>query len=119
VEEVRNLVASGLDIDSVLNIFNSDIVTAVLAEKGKYPEGDNKVIDSVKWKKGLSQNVDMPDGIAFAYVFEVLKPEPKTLEEARGIITADYQNFLEQEWIKELKAKYPVVINEEILATLK
>jgi peptidyl-prolyl cis-trans isomerase SurA len=119
VEEVRNLVASGLDIDSVLNIFNSDTVTAVLAEKGKYPEGDNKVIDSVKWKKGLSQNVDMPDGIAFAYVFEVLKPEPKTLEEARGIITADYQNFLEQEWIKELKAKYPVVINEEILATLK
>jgi peptidyl-prolyl cis-trans isomerase SurA len=119
VEQVREMIGSDMELDTLLNIFNSDTVTAVLAEKGKYPEGDNKVIDSIKWKRGLSQNVDMPDGIAFAYAYEILKPEPKTLEEARGIITADYQNYLEQEWIKELQAKYPVVIDEEIMATLK
>jgi peptidyl-prolyl cis-trans isomerase SurA len=119
LDKVRELVSSGMEIDSLLNIFNSDTVTVVLAETGKYPKGDNKIIDAVKWKKGLSQNVDVADGIAFAYVYDVLKPEAKTLDEARGIITADYQNYLEKEWIKELKEKYPVVVNEEILSTLK
>jgi len=119
VNQVREVVASGIEIDSVLAQFNSDTVTAVLIEKGKYPSGDNKVIDSIKWKAGLSQNVDVPDGISFAYVHEVLKPEPKSLDEARGIVTADYQTYLEKQWIEELKGKYPVLINEEILSTLK
>jgi len=46
-------------------------------------------------------------------------PEPKTLDEARGLITSDYQNYLEQEWIKELKQKHVVVVNDEVLSTIK
>ena len=119
MDEIRSQVASGTDLDAVLTAYNSDTVTAVLVETGKYPEGDNKVTDGIKWKKGLSQNVDVPEGIAFVYVYEVLKPEPKSLDEARGLITADYQNYLEQQWINELKEKYPVTVNEEVLSTLK
>ncbi len=46
------------------------------------------------------------------------RAEPKSFDEARGLITAGYQEQLEKEWIAELKAKYPVVINEEVLSTL-
>ncbi len=119
MNDIRLAVESGMKIDSVLAKYNSDTLTNVLVETGKFPKGDNKIIDSIKWKKGLSQNVDTPEGVAFAYVYEVLKPEPKTLDEARGLVTADYQNYLEQQWIEELKAKYPVVVNEEVLMTLK
>ncbi|NTW24046.1 MAG: hypothetical protein HGA37_05050, partial [Lentimicrobium sp.] len=45
--------------------------------------------------------------------------EPKKLNEARGIITADYQNFLEKQWIKELRAKYPYEVNAEVLSSIK
>jgi peptidyl-prolyl cis-trans isomerase SurA len=45
----------------------------------------------------------------------MLQPEPKTLDEARGLVTADYQTYLEKEWIKELKEKYPVAVNEDVL----
>jgi hypothetical protein len=34
------------------------------------------------------------------------------------LITSDYQNYLEKEWINGLKAKYPVVVNEETVKTL-
>jgi len=30
-----------------------------------------------------------------------------------GIITADYQNYLEKEWIRDLRVKYQVVVNRE------
>ncbi len=45
-------------------------------------------------------------------------PEHKSINEARGIITADYQNYLEQEWIKELKNKYKVTVHDDVLKSL-
>jgi peptidyl-prolyl cis-trans isomerase SurA len=119
MDQLRALVESGADVETVLSKFNSDTLTNILAEVGKFPKGDNTVIDAIKWKTGLSTNVDTKDGVAFAYVYELVKPEPKTLDEARGLVTADYQNYLEKQWIEELKAKYPVVVNEEVLSTLK
>jgi len=34
-------------------------------------------------------------------------------------VTTDYQDYLEAEWIKTLREKYPVVINEEIWQKIK
>jgi peptidyl-prolyl cis-trans isomerase SurA len=55
----------------------------------------------------------------FSVVHKTLDPEPKTLSEARGMITADYQSFLEKDWISGLRKKYPVSINQEVLSTIK
>jgi peptidyl-prolyl cis-trans isomerase SurA len=54
----------------------------------------------------------------FNFVVGLVNPEPKTLREAKGLVTSDYQNFLEKEWINELKAKYPVTVNEETVKSL-
>ena len=42
-----------------------------------------------------------------------------TYTDVRGAITADYQNYLEKTWIETLRNKYPVVINQEVLNTLR
>ncbi len=52
-------------------------------------------------------------------VYKVLKATPKTLDEARGLITAEYQNYLEDQWISELKEKYTVTVNQEVLGNIK
>ena len=39
--------------------------------------------------------------------------------DVRGLVAADYQEFLEKEWIKALRAKYPVKVNDDILKTVK
>ncbi|NTW32702.1 MAG: hypothetical protein HGB12_08775 [Bacteroidetes bacterium] len=43
----------------------------------------------------------------------------KSLTEARGLITSDYQAYLEKEWISNLKKKYPVEINKSVFETIK
>jgi hypothetical protein len=48
-----------------------------------------------------------------------IPPEPKTLNEARGLYVSDYQKYLEEKWIKELRAKYKVTVNKKLLKTLK
>jgi len=58
------------------------------------------------------------DKTVFVVVHKKLNPEPKSFDEARGLITAGYQESLEQNWINELRTKYPVVIHEEVLSSL-
>ena len=48
-------------------------------------------------------------------IIEVHKPEPKTLAEARGLVTSDYQTELEEKWMDMLHKKYPVTIDEKVL----
>ncbi len=54
----------------------------------------------------------------FRKVLEVLPSRRKSLKEARGYVVADYQDLLEKQWLKELKKRYPVRINESVLKKL-
>ena len=40
------------------------------------------------------------------------------MDEKSAVVT-DYQDWLEAEWIKSLRAKYPVVLNEEVWEKIK
>lgn len=44
--------------------------------------------------------------------------EERSLDEARGFAIADYQDFLEKQWNDELKAKYPVKVDEKTMKTI-
>jgi peptidyl-prolyl cis-trans isomerase SurA len=38
----------------------------------------------------------------------------RSFAEARGLVINDYQNILEQQWVAELRKKYPVKVNEVV-----
>jgi peptidyl-prolyl cis-trans isomerase SurA len=64
---------------------------------------------------------NQPDNtVTFAYIVTVHNERsPRNFTEARGLVTNDYQLYLEDKWIEELKGKYPVKINEEVFKSLK
>jgi peptidyl-prolyl cis-trans isomerase SurA len=43
----------------------------------------------------------------------------RTFEEAKGLVINDYQGHLEEQWIAELKKKYPVKVNEAVWQAVK
>jgi peptidyl-prolyl cis-trans isomerase SurA len=43
------------------------------------------------------------------------KASPRSFEDARGLVINDYQQFVEEQWIAELRKKYPVKVNEAVL----
>jgi peptidyl-prolyl cis-trans isomerase SurA len=92
-EEVRKMFTSGKTPEEVLDAFNTDTTLNILVETGKYSAGDSPVIDKVKWKTGLSPMVDSPSGPSFVFGYALLEPEPKALQEAKGLVTADYQSY--------------------------
>ncbi|MEI6454651.1 MAG: peptidylprolyl isomerase [bacterium] len=118
-DKVKNFITSGLSDTDLLKEINTDSLKLLSIENGKFSKHDNKLIDGVAWQPGFSKDMTSDSATVFIYIRSVLKPEPKALSEARGLITADYQNFLEKEWIRSLREKYKVVVNREVLAKIK
>ncbi len=103
-------------LNMVRTTFNNDSVTNVKVVKGLYAKGDNKYVDKLIFKTGSYEPVE-----DFPYTFVIgkrLKRGPETYKDVRGPVTADYQNYLETAWIDELRNKYKVEINEEVLKTV-
>ncbi|WP_046246399.1 peptidylprolyl isomerase [Hymenobacter terrenus] len=77
-----------------------------------FQKGDNKVVDDLMDKTPGTYNVQK-DGRYYAVtITKVLPAGPKTLAEARGQATSDYQTYLEKEWITQMRAARPVKVNE-------
>lgn len=102
-----------------LAAFNSGDENYLNIENGIFSKGDHEIIDSIKWHKGVSEGMEKNGKPVIVVIHEIMKNQPKTLEEAKGVITSDYQNYLEQEWIRQLREKYPVTINQEIVNEMK
>jgi peptidyl-prolyl cis-trans isomerase SurA len=103
----------------VLKKINKDSIPALKIDRKLYLKKENAKIDSMEWKKSVGLNYAKGTAIDFIVINEVIQPTPKTIKEARGLITADYQNFLEKEWIGQLKQKYTVKVNREVFESIK
>lgn len=88
----------------------------VIIEKGEKSE-----YDALKWKKNALYPILNEEGEIKTWVVfrDILKPGYKKLNETRGLVIADYQNFLEKEWISELKKRYQVKVDKTIFKDLK
>lgn len=105
------------DIQLKLNSKNPNEKVSVI--KGKYEKGEYDVVDNIEWKKGVTPAVKQDDNsYQFIRVNTVHAPEPKTLTEAKGFVVSDYQEYLESTWLEELRNKYPIVVNENVLQSL-
>jgi len=102
----------------MLNKINQNSQLNLRIEHGKFSKGESEAVDKAGKTPGMTQNMSIGKQTIFVNVEKVLAPEPKTLAEAKGLITADYQNVLEKEWIESLRAKYKVEINQDVIKNL-
>jgi len=117
-KKVRKLIDKGTAEEDILKAINVDSTQVLAIEHKNFSKGDNPLIDNIKWEKSITENKITGDTTVFVVVHRMVAPEPKLLNEIRGLVTADYQTFLEKEWIKTLREKYPVTVNKEVFETL-
>lgn len=94
---------------------------SVRIQPGRFENGDNRNVDQMEWVVGGIARFDSEADrhTVFVRINELLPSQPKALDEARGIITSDYQNHLEKIWVAELRSKFPVKVNNKVLSQLK
>lgn len=104
--------------DSVMNILNArvnvDSVQYVKVEHGLWKVGKHAAVDKYGFKVKDATYTPSEEFPIVEAVGKVIK-RPQTYEDERGKVTTDYQDYLEKQWIERLRAKYPVVVNKEVL----
>ena len=120
-KDVRAMLKKNKSEKEIVETINKTSQLNVSAESVTYLKEENKHVDA-NWKQGVVAS-DIKDGkdnkITVLVVNKVMPKTPKTIAEAKGMITADYQNYLEKEWLAYLKNKYAVKVNEDVLSTVK
>lgn len=99
------------------NTFNKDSVIRIRVEKGLFKKGDNALVDKMVFHKDTTVQTlkDYPYDATFG---KVLKKGPEDYSDVKALVIADYQDELEKEWVAALRKKYPVVVDEKVLATV-
>ena len=120
VEEIKNLVVEGIEIDS-LRTYLRENKSQASVRYTFYQKGDNVNVDATEWKEGVvalyPSKVD--NSTQIVKIVEVRQPEPKTFREARGVVTSGYQAELEAQWLEQLREKYSVNVDEKLLNKVK
>ena len=105
--------------DVILKKLNNDDPLTLQIMSKKFIEGENQYIDKIIRKKGLAKDIVLDDkSVIVINVHDIIPSAPKKLSETRGKVISDYQNKLEKEWMLELKSKYKVVVNKDVLYSL-
>jgi len=107
-----------LSVEDIQTVLNNEKPLSLQIESAKFSKGDNEHLDANSWELGLTKNEVNEGVVTFADIYELLDPSIKTLEEAKGQVISNYQDYLEASWIKELEGRYPVTINQEILKSI-
>jgi peptidyl-prolyl cis-trans isomerase SurA len=97
---------------------NAQNPLAVQIQQRTFQKGDNKVLDEY-FARPTGTYTTQRDGRYYAIIInQALPAGPKALNDARGQATSDYQNYLEKQWIEQLRQQYPVKVNEEEVTKL-
>ena len=97
----------------------SDKITSDSArfEVSKIP-GAQKTTAKAGMITNIVKNKD-DNSASFALIFKLYPlPGQKSFADARGDVVSDFQDSIDKKWIAELKKKYPVKVNEEVLKTI-
>ena len=117
--KVRVMLSEGADNVKIANEINKDTQLNLQVEEGLFAKEDKEILEKITWKPGISENLNYNDQVVIVLVKNVVASTPKKLTESKGLVTSDYQSFLEEQWIKELRAKYKFTINQDVLHSIR
>lgn len=119
--KVKKYLEEGVPFDSLRTVMLRDTVKYVRVRNTFFQRGDNQFVDETAWKAGVMNEIHstVDSSTVIVNIIEVRKPEPKTLREAKGLVTSDYQVELEEKWMATLRKKYPVVVDEQVLEKVR
>ena len=115
-EEARKFEAIWADGDSLSRIKVSDefasnygkqLVPVTISWEAK----SDSPWQAVPMKPGVYRHL-IGDNQYIVEILSVSTPEVQDFDKIRGSVMADYQKHLEDEWVRELKQKYTVIVNE-------
>ncbi len=104
------------DIDS-LKVLRGD---TFIHKSGNFEKGRSPLYDLVLWKVKAKPKPDFPDNYSKTCFFgKFEKSHMQDFDDVKGLVIADYQSYIENNWVESLREKYKPVIHKDVLKKSK
>jgi peptidyl-prolyl cis-trans isomerase SurA len=111
IKKAQALLKKGTEPQAIKDKLNLNNVVNVMTNSGVFEEGSDALPKTMKYDVGVSEVFKEGEYYFVTNVEKVLPESPKTLDECRGKMVNDYQQFLEQGWVDDLKKEFTVKVN--------
>ncbi len=118
-KKVAKLLKKGTSTEAINKLINTNDKVNVTFTSGVMNANHQALPKGIKFKKGVSKVKKHNNSYVVVKGMAILPAKQKTFEEAKGSVTSEFQEYREKEWLKGLANKYKVVLNEEVVNSVK
>ncbi len=118
LKKAKEMLAKGKSASDVNAELNKENPLNSNLKEGTFEKGEMLQVDAAKQQKGMQELGKIGDRYYLINILSLKPAGPKKLSEVRGLAISDYQDSLEKEWLKELRTKFEVKINNNELSKL-
>jgi len=111
---VEKYLNEGKTNEEIKKLVNDGATIHVLFHSDTYEINSKKLPNNLEFNKGVKSYREDDKHFTIVNVLEILNPAPKELNDIKGKVISDYQDYLEKQWIKELHSKYNVNVNKKV-----
>ena len=119
VEKAAAMLKDGKSAADIKKALNTDKNIEVMINEGTFEEGNATLPKNVTFKTGVTDIMQDKEYYFVTKVNKILPEASKTFEEAKGKTINDYQQYLEENWVSELKKEFSIKVNDDIFEKVK
>jgi peptidyl-prolyl cis-trans isomerase SurA len=119
MKKVLAMVKKNQEAKVIKDKFNTKETLNVMVYEGIYEEGAEALPKDTKMEVGVSEITNKGDYYFVTKVTKVIPAGVKNIDECKGKLVNDYQQYLEQNWVDELKKEFTVNLNKDVFEKVK
>ena len=119
IAKAKKLLRKNKNTDYIKEQLNTKETVNIMSKTGVFEKGNDVLPKSMSTKKGISDVLHEGNYYYVVKLNDVKPAGPKTLDESRGRVINDYQQYLEEKWAGELRKEFTLKVNQDVFAKAK
>jgi len=120
IKKAEKYLKSNKSVDFIKEKLNvKDGAVNIMSKVGVFEEGNEALPKNLKFETGISEISKEGEYYFVNKVNKTLPAGPKALDECKGKVINDYQQYLEENWVKDLKNEFKVEVNQTVFESIK
>lgn len=119
IKKAHKMLKKGKSATEIKEALNSGKEIAVIEKEGLFEEGSTLLPKNIQDKKGLTAITKEGDYYFISRVKDIIPAGQKSFEECEGKVINDYQQYLEENWVSDLKKEFTIKVNSEVFEQVK
>jgi len=119
IKKALSLLKKKTELQEIKTKLNVNNVVNIMTNSGTFEEGNDALPKGIAFQVGISDVFKEGEYYFVTKVDKVIPAGVKTFEECKGKVVNDYQQYLEQRWVDDLKKEFTITIDQAAFEHVK